>query len=88
MGYFWLLIYIYCCPFKPILGFLGFGGDPLAPFKKMGFFEWIFKNYNLIFTNNIKVIQRSSSGDENDTDIDDQNEGITNPQKPIFKTHL
>ena len=35
-----------------------------------------------------KEIQRSSSGDENDTDIDDQNEGITNPQKPIFKTHL
>ena len=35
-----------------------------------------------------KEIQRSSSGDENDTDIDDQNEGIINPQKPIFKTHL
>ena len=35
-----------------------------------------------------KEIQRSSSWDENDTDIDDQNEGITNPQKPIFKTHL
>ena len=31
-----------------------------------------------------KEIQRSSSGDENDTDIDDQNEGIINPQKPIF----
>ena len=35
-----------------------------------------------------KEIQRSNSGDKNDTDIGDQNEGIINPQKPIFKTHL
>ena len=35
-----------------------------------------------------KEIQRSSSGDENDTNIDDQKEGINNPPKSIFKTHL
>ena len=35
---FWLLIYIYCWPFKPILGVLGFGGDPLAPPWKNFFF--------------------------------------------------
>ena len=46
---FWLLIYIYCWPFKPILGFLGFGGDPLAPLQKFGVF-WVNFQKNLNFS--------------------------------------